>query len=210
MMRFCLGVSVIVVLAMTASLPSAQDIEPMPADTAQEIGEVLVKAVAKIDKLQVKIEGDPTKAVGVAVPEERGILLLPQKGMNEKKTPDMTVANGVPMALFFSSETIVPIIDGKLVDRDRLHRFTVTDGEGNERKINCMLLTVRKISDEDYRLYGFGTAAKPLIDVKFSEGKGPGAKPLAVEIKDVEGYTGSVVVTLFDKYQAKFRGGIAE
>ena len=47
-------------------------------------------------------------------------------------------------------------------------------------------------------------------DIDFSDGKGPGAKPLAVEIKDIEGTTGSIVVTVFDKYQAKFRGGIAE
>ena len=130
--------------------------------------------------------------------------------MDEENTPDMTVANGVPMALYFSTPNIVPIVDGELIDRGKLFGVTVTDGEGNEHEANCMLLTVRKLSDEDYRLYVFGKAAKPIIDVKFSGGKGPGAKPLAVEIKDTEGQTGSLVVTVFDKYQASFRGGVKE
>ena len=210
MMRFCLGVCVVVALAVTVSSSVAQDVEPVPADMAQAFGEALVKAAAKIDKLQVKIECDPAKAVGVSVPDEGGIILVPQKGLDEENTPDMTVANGVPLALYFSTPSIVPMIDGKLIDRGKLHGMTVTDGQGNEHEANCMLLTVRKISDEDYRLYGFGKAAKPLIDVKFSGGQGPGAKPLAVEIKDIEGQTGSLVVTVFDKYQARFRGGVAE
>jgi len=210
MMRFCLCVGVVVVLAVTASAAVAEDLKPMPTDVAQKIGEALTKAAAKIEHPQVKIEGDSAKAVGVAVPEEGGIILVPQKGMDEEKTPDMTVKNGVPLALYFSTASIVPMIDGKLIDRSKLHGLTVTDREGNKHEVNCMLLTVRKISDEDYRLYGFGKAAKPLIDVKFTGGKGPGAKPLAVEIKDVEGQTGTLVVTVFDKYQAKFRGGVAE
>jgi len=146
----------------------------------------------------------------VSVPDEGGIILVPQKGMDEENTPDMTVANGVPLALYFSTPNIVPMIDGKFVDRGKLHGVTVTDGQGKEHEANCMLLTVRKISDEDYRLYGFGKAAKPLIDVKFTDGKGPGAKPLAAEIKGIEGQTGSLVITVFDKYQAKFRGGVKE
>jgi hypothetical protein len=194
---------------MTAS-SWAQDVEPVPTDVAQKFGEALVKAAAKIDKLQVKIEGDPANSVGVSVPEEGGVILVPQKGIDEENTPDMTVANGVPLALYFSTPNIVPMIDGKLIDRGKLHGVTVTDDQGKEHEANCMLLTVRKISDEDYRLYGFGKAAKPLIDVRFTDGKGPGTKPLAVEIKDIEGQTGSLVVTVFDKYQAKFRGGVTE
>jgi len=210
MMRLCLGVCVVVAFAETASLAVAQDVEPLSADVAQAFGEALVEAAAKIDKLQVKIECDPAQAVGVAVPEEGGIILVPQKGLDEENTPDMTVANGVPLALFFSSPSIAPMNDGRLIDRGKLHGVTVTDGEGKDHEANCVLLTVRQISEDDYRLYGFGKAAKPLIDVKFSDGEGPGAVPLAVEIKDIEGETGSLVVTVFNKYQAKFRGGVAE
>ncbi len=209
MMRFCLCVGVVVALVVAASSAVAQDVKPVPAEMAQKIGEALTKVAAGIENPQVKIEGDPAKAVGVAVPDvEGGLLLVPQKGMDEEKTPDMTVKNGVPLGLFFSSAKLVPIVNGKLVDRSKLHGLTVDAGEGHKHEINCMLLTVRKLSDEDYRLYGFGKAAKPLLDVKFTGGKGPGAKPVALEIK--EGEPASVVVTVFDKYQAKFHGGVAE
>ena len=43
--------------------------------------------------------------------------------------------------------------------------------------------------------------------MQFKDGKGPGDKPLAIEIKDVSGDTGSIVITVFDKYQATFTGG---
>ncbi len=206
MMRFCL--CVVVALAVAASAAVAQDVESVPKETAQKIGEWLTKAAAGIEKPQVKIEGDPAKAVAVAVRDvEGGILLVPQKGMDEENTPDMTGKNGAPLGLFFSSAKLVPVIDGKLIDRDKLHGLTVHDGRGNT-EVNCMLLSVRKISEEDYRLYGFGKAAKPLIDVKFTGGEGPGAKPVALEIK--EGDPALVVVTVFGKYQAKFHGGVAE
>jgi len=209
MIRFFLCVGVVVALAVTASVAVAQDVKPIPTEMAQKIGEALTKAATEIEKPQVKIECDSAKTVGVGVPSEKGgILLVPQKGMDEEKTPDMTVKNGVPLGLFFSSAKLLPMIDGKLVDRAKLHRVTVTDGKGNKHEVNCMLLSVRKISEEDYRLYGFGKAAKPLIDVKFTGGKGPGAKPVAVEIKD--GDPALVVVTVYDKYQATFHGGVAE
>jgi hypothetical protein len=140
-MRFCLGVCVAVALTVTTS-SSAQDVEPVPADVAQAFGEALVKAAAKIDKLQVKIEGDPAKSVGVSVPEEGGIILVPQKGIDEENTPDMSVANGVPLALYFSTPNIVPMIGGTLIDRGKLHGVTVTDDQGKEHEANCMLLTV--------------------------------------------------------------------
>jgi len=210
MMRFCLCVGVVVALAVTASTAVAEDLEPVPEKTAQKIGEALTKAAAGIDKPQVKIEGDSAKAVGVIVPEHGGLLLVPQKGMDEKKTPDMTGPNGVPLGLFFSSADLMPIVDGKLLDRAKLHVLTVTDSQGNKHEVNCMLLSVRKLSDEDYRLYGFGKADKPLIDAKFTGGKGPGATPVALEIKAVEGQPAEVIVTVYGKYQAKFQGGVVE
>ncbi len=205
MMRFSL--CVVVVLAVAASA-AAQDVEAVPKEAAQKIGALLTKAAADIEKPQVKITGDPAQSVAVAVRGvEGGILLAPQKGLDEDNTPDMTVAKGVPLGLLFSSATLRPVIDGKLVDRDKLYGLTIDDGRG-KTEVNCILLTVRKLADDDYRLYGFGKAAKPLIDARFSGGEGPGDEPVALEIED--GEPASVVITVFNKYQAKFAGGVAE
>ena len=57
-------------------------------------------------------------------------------------------------------------------------------------------------------IYAFGKGAKPLIDVKFTSGEGPGDEPVALEIKD--GNPASVVITVFGRYQAKFSGARTE
>lgn len=206
MTRFC--VCVAVALAVIALPAVAQDVEPVPQEMAQRLGEMLTKAAEKIEKPQVKIEADPSKSVAVAVQEvEGGVLLVPQKGLDEENTPDMTVKNGVPLGLLFSSSPLVPVIDGKLVDRKKM-RVLKVEGRQGETEVNCLLLSVRQISDEDYRLYGFGKGPKPVIDVKFDGGEGPGDTPVALEIEPGEPAT--VVVTVFDKYQAKFQGGTVE
>ena len=76
MMRFCL--CVVIALAVSASATVAQNVESVPKETAQKIGELLTKVVAEIKKPQVKIEADPAKTVAVAVRDvEGGILLVP-------------------------------------------------------------------------------------------------------------------------------------
>ena len=206
MMRFCS--CVVVVLAVAASVTVAQNVVSVPKETAQKLGKLMTQAAAEIEKPQVKIEGDPAKTVAVAVLDvEGGIFLVPQKGLDEENLPDMTAKNGAPLGLFFSSSNLVPTANGKLIDREMLHCLKVDDGRGIS-EINCMLLSVRRISEEEYRLYGFGKAAKPLIDVEFTGGEGPGAEPVTLEIK--EGDPALVVITVFGKYQAKFPGGVAE
>ena len=52
----------------------------------------------------------------------------------------------------------------------------------------------------------------PLVDARFDEGEGPGQTPLAIEVEDIdeERRTPAVVITVFNKYQAAFRAGVAE
>ena len=68
-------------------------------------------------------------------------------------------------------------------------------------------------AEDDYRLYGIGrNASEPLIDGRFGDGEGPGQAPLAIEVKDIdeESETAAVVITVFNKYQAALRAGVAE
>ena len=48
-------------------------------------------------------------------------------------------------------------------------------------------------------------ALQPLIDIPLSKNAGPGTKPLAVEIKEIQDREGKLFVTLFDKDQASFK-----
>ena len=171
-------------------------------------GTLLAKAAGEIENPQVKIEGDPARTVAVPLWEANsGIFLVPQKGLDEENPPDMSGKNGAPLGLLFARPELVPIVNGKPIDRSLLHCLNVDDGRGISA-INCVLLSVRKVSEEEYRLYGFGRAAKPLIDVRFTGAKGPAATPVALEIK--EGEPALVMVTVFGKYQAKFLGGVVE
>jgi hypothetical protein len=61
--------------------------------------------------------------------EERGIILVPQKGLDEDNMPDMTVAGGTPRAVLFTPPSLVPVVDGAIVDRNKLRRVTITDGK---------------------------------------------------------------------------------
>jgi hypothetical protein len=79
--------------------------------------------------------------------------------------------------------------------------------DGRNVTVHLLQLSVRQLAEDDYRLYGYGREGGPVVDVRFSEGAGPGPEPVAVEIKNVDEASreGNVVVTVFGKYQAQFR-----
>ena len=186
-------------------------IQPVPAEEARKIGKVLLEAAP------VDFAGDPSQAVGVFAEDDEedeglGMILVPTEGLNEDDA-EMEIGETAPLALLFASAPILPAIDGRLIDRDRLHNMSVADDEGEKHDVNCMMLIVKRIADEDYRLYGIGRdASEPLIEARFDDGEGPGQTPLALEVKDIdeESETAAVVITVFNKYQAAFRAGVEE
>jgi len=189
-----------------------EGIKPVPAEAAHGIGKALLEAAP------VNFAGDPANAVGVVSVDDGkvlGMILVPAKGMNEEEA-EMEVGDSEPLALLFCSPSILPVTPGTastLVERGKLHSVTITDGEGKKHDSNCMMLIVKRIAEEDYRLYGIGKRPnEPLFDARFTDGEGPGETPLAVEVKDIdeESKTAAAVITVFDKYQAAFRAGVAE
>ncbi len=187
-------------------------IEPVPTEEAHKIGKALLE-VAPVD-----FAGDPSQAVGVFAEDDEdddevlGMILVPADGLNEDDA-EMEIGDSAPLALLFTSAPILPAADGHLIDRDKLHAVTFTDDEGHEHGINCMMLIVKRIAEEDYRLYCIGkNAIEPLIDGRFDEGEGPGQTPLALEVNDTdeESETAAVIITVFNKFQAAFRAGVTE
>jgi hypothetical protein len=187
----------------------AQDLQPVPENRAHSVAARLVELADKIDKPQVKIEADASKANGFHVPSKLGVLVVPQKDLKEgeQSAAKTKVERGAPLAYLFAYQ-VVPLVDGKRVDVNRLRTIKVTDEEGQERRVHVLLLAVRQLADDDYRLYGYGQEEKPLVEAKFSEGASAVAEPVAVEIKEPNEQTreGNIVVTVFKKYRASFRG----
>jgi hypothetical protein len=173
-------------------------IEP---DFARAIAEKIGEEAAKIEKPRVKVEPDAPKAVGLHVPEKMGLLVVPAKELKEGQSEDYAAETGKPLGTLFLYK-MLPVAGDKEIARDRLHALTIKGDGGEEFPIQALHLSVRKVADDDWRLYAFGKEEKPVVDVKFASGSGPGDLPVAVESKEVDGRKGTLVLTLFNKYQA--------
>lgn len=194
----------LVTLALGLGAARMQDdeaLQPVDGDFARAIGEKLAQEAAGFEKPRFKIDADSAKSVGLHVPDKLGLLVAPQKDLKEGETEGYAGETGKPLGyLFFYN--MAPTVDGKAVDLARLHVVKFSNDEGKSFTIPTLLLSVRRVADDDWRLYAYGKEEKPIIDAKFSAGSGPGDKPVAVQVKDVDGRKDTLVVTLFDKYQA--------
>ena len=203
------GLLIAVGLVISPVLNGA-DLEAIPADLVQRLATQFSEQAGKIEKAKFKVDPDTDKANGVHVPRMLGTLIVPQKGLKESEelAAKFKMDPGAALAYLFIYH-LVPKVDGKQVDANQLHSVKFTDDNGNEITVQVLLLAIRQLADDDYRLYAYGQDAKPLVDAKFAEGTGPGPVPAAVELKDVNETTreGKVVVTVFGKYQASFQVG---
>ncbi len=206
-------VSVLAVFLVSPSLLVGDDLESIPLETAQKYGAELAKQADRIEKPQVKVQADSRKANGVHVPDELGLLVVPQEDLeeNEEFVAKLQAESGTSLGYLFSLR-VVPIVNGKRIDAKRLRTVKISDDNGEEVEVFVLLLAGRQVGEDDYRLYVYGKDKEPLVDAKFSEGSGPGHEPVAVEVKDVneEKRQGKIVVTVFGKYQASFHGGAQE
>jgi hypothetical protein len=186
---------------------AAADFEAIPNELAQQLAIKLSEEAGKIEKTKFKVDADSEKASGVHIPSKVGALIVPQKGLKESEelAAKFKMDPGATLAYLFVYH-MVPVVDGKRVDADKLHSVAFTDNNGGQHDLHVLLLSVRQLADDDYRLYVFGKDAKPLVDVKFAEGTGPGPTPTAVELKDPNEAKkeGKLVVTVFGKFQATF------
>jgi hypothetical protein len=186
------------------------NLQPIEPELAKVFGKRLSEEADKIQKPQVKIASDSEKANGVHAPEKAGTLIVPQKDLieGEELAAKFKEEKGAPLAYLFLYH-LSPVINGTSADVSRLYTVKLTDDEGQDRAVQVLILAVRQLAEDDYRLYGYGHEEKPLVDARFAEGTGPGPEPVAVEVKEVNEQTqqGKLVVTVFGKYQASFTVG---
>jgi hypothetical protein len=183
-----------------------EELKPVEADLAHAIAERLATEAAGFEKPRLKIEPDCSKAVGLHVPEKTGLLLAPQKDLAEGESEGYDKETGKPLGYLFLYR-ILPLADGKKLDPAGLPTVTIKNDDGKEFVIPTLLLSVRRLADDDWRLYAFGKGEKPVLDLKFAAGAGPGEKPVGVQMKELDGKKDTLVVTVFDKYQARMPMG---
>ncbi len=210
MKKFLLAVAI---WLLVVPMIRAQGVEEIPEEAATKYGGLLAELADKIVEPAIKVTADASKAKGVHVPEKMGLLVAPQKDLKESEelAAKFKEEKGTPIGYLFLYH-VTPIAKEKKIAADQLWDVTVTDEEGTTRKINVLLLAVRQLADDDYRLYAYGKDKQPIIDAKFSEGAGGSDGPVAVSVRDTNEQTheGTIVITVFGKYEATFRGGHVE
>jgi len=192
---------------------AAQELERIPDDFVRQLTPALLEQAGKLDLGKIKVEADVEKANGVHLPKKLGALIVPQKDLKESAelAAKFQAEPGAPIGYLFMYH-LLPIVDGKKIDAAKMKSVSFKDNDGGEHALHIVSLVVRQLSGDDYRLHVYGADAKPLVDVKFAEGTGPGPEPAAVELKDTKDATkeGNVVITVFGKYQAKFPAAYIE
>jgi hypothetical protein len=195
------------VLGASAGLCVDEPLEPIPSELVEKVGKRLIEEAAKFDKPQVQVDPDLSKAYGLHKPGEAGMLAVPQKDLKESEelAAKFKTEKGAPLAILFTYR-LTPVVDGKVADDSRVREIKFIDDEGTARPVQALLLSVRQVGD-DYRLYAWGHEDKPLVDAKFSQTDSGGPEPVGLSVKDLDegSRQGTLVVTVFGKYQANLR-----
>ena len=194
-------------LALCVSSALGQGLERMDSQKARDIAELLAEKAAQIEAPQVRVKADPSRAVGLTHKQD-GILVIPKKGLDENEkngNNDVTTQQGAGMGLLFMTSAFCPIVDGKPASADMLRTLKVVDRQGQERTVTCLLLAVRQMPEDNWRLLVYGAGKDPLLNVAFDEAQRPNSGPIAIDVEDVSPSGGTLAVTVFGKYKAGFK-----
>ncbi len=210
MKQFIVAIIAILILVLPSANAIADGLEPIGSEEAKQLAKRLCEEAAKVEKPQIKIEPDAEKANGLHSPGKVGLMIVPQKDLKEGEelAAKFKTDKGASLAFLFLYN-LAPVIDGKTVDASKLRSLKFTDNGGTEHTVHVLLLAVRQLSEDDYRLQAYGHDEKPLIESKFSEGEKQGPEPIGVDVKEVNEQTrqGKLIVTVFGKYKAEFQCG---
>lgn len=206
--NFWTGVALLALLGF-GSACQAEDLQAMSRESAQLYAQHLSELFDKDNKeRQVKFEVDPSQATGLHASGD-GILVVPMKGLKEGEIdPAVETENGGGLCYLFMSPCFTPVVDGKPIDGKKLRRVKYSNGQGGEREAICLLVTVKHVGGDDWRLYAYGAEKSPVIDARFSESAENVDTTLAMRVNGAKDNKANLALTLFKKYSASFPIGI--
>ena len=202
----------VVALMLNAYLPSgqlvaAEQLSEMDAYTAQAYALHLTEKFAEQKDQPLKVEVDADLALGLALDNE-GLILVPAEGLKEGEVDEAVHTEvGSGLAWLFMSPRFNPMLKDKKISQDQLMSVKFTDESGDEKVATCLLLGVRNVSGDDWRLYAYGKDKKPLIDAKFEMAEEESEDPVSMTVKEANEKGAKLVITLFGKYSADFQIG---
>lgn len=188
------------------ALPSyAEELSVMEADTVQGYGQYLSDKFAEVKGHQVKVEPNMAAASGLVLGNE-GIIIVPTKIEDNEENPAVETESGGPLAYLFMSPRFNPLESDSKIDAKKLRTVQYED-DGEVKEATCLILAVRHVEGDDWRLYVYGAEKKPLLDAKFSDAEQAKDRNLTIHVRDVKDGKGTLVVTVLKKYEAAFAIG---
>ena len=186
----------------------AEELQPLSAETSQTYAKHLVELFEKENKERpAKFEVDPAQATGLHVDQD-GIILVPVKSLKEDVVdPAVESANGGGLCYLFMSPCYAPMIDGKPIDDKKLRRVKYKNGQGVDQEAICLVVTVKHVGGDDWRLYAFGAENSPVVDAPFGESTETIDKPLALRVSGAKDKKANLTLTVHKKYSASFAIG---
>jgi hypothetical protein len=182
----------------------AGEMQQMSPESSQSYGQHLSELFEKENKeRQVKFEVDPMQATGMHEDQD-GILVVPIKGLKEGEIdPAVESENGGGLCYLFLSPCYTPVVDGKPIDTKKLRRVKFKHGQ-EDREAICLVVTVKHVGGDDWRLFAFGAEKAPVIDSRFSESPEDVDRTLAVRVSGAKDNKANLALTLYKKYSASF------
>ncbi len=187
------------------SVGHADDLEPMAAEMSQLFAQHLSELFNKENQeRQTKFDVDPSQASGLRSGQD-GIIIVPAKGLKEGTVdPAVETECGSGLCYLFMSPCYAPVINGQPVDAKKLRSVKFDNGEGEKREAVCLLVTVKHVEGDDWRLYAFGADQKPVINSQFGLADSAGDKTLAIKVNGAKDKKANLELTLHKKYSASF------
>lgn len=206
--HLCAFVAVMVLIGFSSMAGAADELKPMSPESSQLYARHLTELAQKGNKEpQVKFDVDPDLASGLHAGDD-GILIVPIKGLKEGEiNPAVETENGGGLCYLFLSPCFAPVVDGKAIEGKKLRTVKFNDGNGAEREAICLIVTVKHIDGDDWRLYGFGADKAPVINSRFSDASESGEGALTIAVKGDKENKSNLTLTLFKKYSASFSIG---
>lgn len=178
--KLVLGLTMILLAGPAAAI----ELSPMPAENATTIAPALLELVGKVEKLPAKFAGDADNAKGLlSDDQQQALMFIPAKSLkDDRENPSLGEGKGMPIGYIFFHN----LLPGDLKDKKKLFTFEYTDENGQKREVRFGVVTVKKESDDDFRMQIWGVTPEPVAEGNFEEEEGETKNPIELDYNGME------------------------
>lgn len=192
-------------LLLTAGIAWAQVVaEPIPKDALQLYAPIASQLIqTQFPNPPVKVDVDPSKAVGMHFQEKYGVFAMPDKTLTAESVSG-AAEGGTPVGILATKDLAVADGAGS-VQPDKI---SIADLNGMV-KLPVFFLSVRS-KGEERMLDVFSKDMKPLVTTPVKKVEGAAAAGISLKLMniDLEKKTADAIVGLGGSYEATVRLGI--